>query len=53
MLNECRAKQQHCGEFILLGKQAFGGSYKTHGEAMKAGIGMFGPVRLFLVEQNT
>ena len=42
---------EHCGEFILLGKQIFGGFYKTHGEAMKAGIRMFGPVRPFLVEQ--
>lgn len=43
--------REHRGEFILLGKQAFGGFYKTHGEAMKAGIRMFGPVRPFLVEQ--
>jgi hypothetical protein len=42
---------EHRGEFILLGKQAFGGFYKTHGEAMKAGIRMFGPIRAFLVEQ--
>ena len=42
---------EHRGEFILLGKQAFGGFYKTHGEAMKAGIRMFGPVSPFLVEQ--
>jgi hypothetical protein len=41
----------HRGEFILLGKQVFGGFYKTHGEAMKAGIRLFGPVRPFLVEQ--
>ena len=42
---------EHRGEFILLGKQVFGGFYKTHGEAIKAGIRMFGPVRPFLVEQ--
>jgi len=42
---------EHRGEFILLGKQVFGGFYKKHGEAMKAGIRMFGPVRPFLVEQ--
>jgi hypothetical protein len=42
---------EHRGEFILLGKQAFGGFYKTRGEAMKAGIRMFGPVHPFLVEQ--
>jgi hypothetical protein len=41
----------HHGEFILLGKQVFGGFYKTHAEAMRAGIRMFGPVRPFLVEQ--
>jgi hypothetical protein len=43
--------REHRGKFILLGKQAFGGFYKTHGEAMKAGIRMFGPVSPFLVEQ--
>jgi len=42
---------EHRGEFILLGKQVFGGFYKTHGEAMKAGIRMFGLVSPFLVEQ--
>ena len=42
---------EHRGEFILLGKQVFGGFYKTHTEAMKAGIRMFGPVSPFLVEQ--
>ena len=42
---------EHRGEFILLGKQTFGGFYKTHMEAMKAGIRMFGPVSPFLVEQ--
>ena len=41
---------EHRGEFILLGKQTFGGFYKTHTEAMKAGIRMFGSVSLFLVE---
>jgi len=41
----------NCGEFILLGKQVFGGFYKTHGEAMKAGIRMFGLISPFLVEQ--
>ncbi len=42
---------EHRGEFILLGNHAFGGFYKMHGEAIKAGIRMFGPVRPFLVEQ--
>ena len=42
---------EHRGEFILLGKQNFGGFHKTHAEAMKAGIRMFGPVSPFLVEQ--
>ena len=41
----------HRGEFILLGKQTFGGFHKTHAEAMKAGIRMFGPVSSFLVKQ--
>ena len=43
--------REHRGEFILLGKQTFGGFYKTHGEAFQAGIRMFGTVRPFLVEQ--
>ena len=42
---------QHRGKFILLSKQVFGGFYTTHGEAMKAGIRMFGPVQPFLVKQ--
>jgi len=42
---------EHCGEFILLGKQTFGGFHKTRTEAMKAGSRMFGPVCPFLVEQ--
>jgi len=42
---------EHRGEFILLGKQSFGGFHKTHAEALKAGIRMFGPVNPFLVEQ--
>ena len=42
---------EHRGEFILLGKQTFGGFHKTHMEAMRAGIRMFGPVSPFLVEQ--
>jgi len=42
---------EHRGEFILLGKQTLGGFHKTHMEAMKAGIRMFGPVSPFLVEQ--
>ena len=42
---------EHRGEFILLGKQTFGGFHKTHTEAMKAGIRLFGPVSPFLVEQ--
>ena len=42
---------EHRGEFILLGKQTFGGFHKTQTEAMKAGIRMFGPVNPFLVEQ--
>jgi hypothetical protein len=42
---------EHRGEFILLGKQTFGGFHKTHTEAMKAGIRMFGLASPFLVEQ--
>jgi hypothetical protein len=42
---------EHRGEFILLGKRTFGGFHKTHTEAMKAGIRIFGAVSPFLVEQ--
>jgi hypothetical protein len=42
---------EHRGEFILLGKHTFGGFHKTHTEAVKAGIRMFGPISPFLVEQ--
>jgi hypothetical protein len=42
---------EHRGEFILVGKHTFGGFHKTHTEAMKAGIRMFGPVSPVLIEQ--
>jgi hypothetical protein len=42
---------EHRGEFILVGKHTFGGFHKTHTEAMKAGIRLFGPVSPVLIEQ--
>ena len=42
---------QHQGEFVLIGKQTFGGFYKTYQEALQAGIRMFGVASPFLVEQ--
>ena len=42
---------QHRGEFVVLGKQTFGGFYKTYSEAMRARIRMFGLVSPFLIEE--
>jgi hypothetical protein len=42
---------KHRGEFVVLGKQTFGGFHKTYPEALQAGIRMFGPVAPFLVEE--
>ena len=44
-------RRNTAANFILLGKQTFGGFHKTHMEAMRAGIRMFGPISPFLVEQ--
>jgi hypothetical protein len=41
----------HRGEFVVLGKQSFGGFHKTYTEAMRAGIRMFGLVRPFLIKE--
>lgn len=42
---------QHQGEFVLIGKQTFGGFYKTYQEALQAGIRMFGLASPFLIEE--
>ena len=42
---------QHLGEFVLIGKQAFGGFYKTYPQALQAGIRMFGAASPFLIEE--
>jgi hypothetical protein len=42
---------QHQGEFVLIGKQTFGGFYKTYKAALQAGIRMFGLTSLFLIEE--
>ena len=42
---------QHLGEFVLIGKQTFGGFYKTYSEALQAGIRMFGIASPFLIEE--
>lgn len=41
----------HRGEFVVLGKQTFGGFYKTYPEALRAGTRMFGLVSPFLIEE--
>jgi hypothetical protein len=42
---------QHQGEFVLIGKQTFGGFHKTYSGAVQAGVRMFGLVMPFLVEE--
>jgi hypothetical protein len=42
---------EHHGEFVVLGKQTFGGFHRTYSAALQAGIRMFGPVTPFLIEQ--
>ena len=42
---------RHQGEFVVLGKQTFGGFYKTYPEALQAGTRMFGLVKPFLIEK--
>jgi hypothetical protein len=39
------------GQFVLLGKQTFGGFHPTYDEAMRAGTRMFGQVAPFLIEE--
>ena len=41
----------HRGEFAVIGKQTFGGFYKTYPEALRAGTRMFGLVRPYLIEE--
>lgn len=42
---------KHRGEFVVVGKQTFGGFYKTYLEALQAGTRMFGLVDPFLIEE--
>jgi hypothetical protein len=41
----------HRGDFVLMGKQIFGGFYRTYSEALRAGTRMFGLVAPFLIEE--
>lgn len=41
----------HRGEFVLIGKQTFGGFYATYDAALQAGTKMFGLVTPFLIEE--
>jgi hypothetical protein len=41
----------HRGDFVVIGKQTFGGFYKTYPEALRAGTRMFGLIRPFLIEE--
>jgi hypothetical protein len=42
---------QHRGEFVVLGKQTFGGFHPTYESALRAGTRMFGLVTPFLIEK--
>jgi hypothetical protein len=41
----------HRGQFVLIGKQTFGGFHKTYQEALRAGTRMFGLVTPFLIQE--
>lgn len=40
----------HSGEYVLIGRGTFGGFYKTHEDATRAGLRAFGPAP-FLVRR--
>lgn len=39
------------GQFVLIGKSAFGGFYPTHSAALNSGTKMFGLITPFLIEE--
>lgn len=41
----------HRGQFVVIGKQTFGGFHPTYEEAVRAGRRMFGLIAPFLVEE--
>ena len=41
----------HRGQFVLIGKQTFGGFHKTYQDALRAGTRMFGLVTPFLIQE--
>ena len=43
--------RQHRGQFVLMGKQTFGGFHPTYRAALSAGTRMFGLVTPFLIEK--
>lgn len=42
---------QRAGWYVLIGKGTFAGFYKTHEDAMCAGMRAFGPIAPFLVRR--
>jgi hypothetical protein len=42
---------EHRGEFVLIGKQTFGGFHPTSDAALRAGTRMFGLAAPFLIEE--
>jgi hypothetical protein len=42
---------KHRGQFVLIGKQTFGGFHPTYDAALRAGTRMFGLVAPFLIEE--
>jgi hypothetical protein len=42
---------EHRGQFVLIGKQTFGGFHLTYDAALRAATRMFGLAALFLIEE--
>jgi len=42
---------EHRGQFVLIGKQTFGGFHSTYDAALQAGTRIFGLAAPFLIEQ--
>lgn len=42
---------KHRGQFVLIGKQTFGGFHPTYDAALRAGTKMFGLITPFLIKE--
>ena len=43
--------REHRGQFVLIGKQSFGGFHPTYDAALRAGTRVFGLATPFLIEE--